>query len=129
VNKNIAAAIEVEPFCLVPIPCAIAVRGHAAYNGNMRRSGDSPASTYVTRKIIAAVATLAAVTLLCLQPAFAAPMRCSGEENICITGCKKSTDRASIPTCITNCGLRQSLCKKTGCWDSGVQKYCGLLKQ
>jgi hypothetical protein len=95
----------------------------------MRRSGDSPASTYLTRNIIAALAALAAITLPGFQPSFAAPMRCSGEETTCITGCKKSADRASIPTCITNCGIRQSLCKKTGCWDSGIQKYCGLLKQ
>jgi hypothetical protein len=114
---------------LASISRGIAVRRHAAYNGVMKRESDSPASTHVARIIIAAVATLAAITLPCFQPSFAAPMRCSGEETSCITGCKKSTDRASVPACITNCGLRQSICKKTGCWDSGNQKYCGLLKQ
>jgi hypothetical protein len=108
--------------------CGIAVGRGAAYKVNMKRQSDSSVSSYVTR-IVVAVATLAAVSLPRLQPSFAAPMRCSGEETVCITGCKKSTDRALIPTCITNCGLRQSVCKKTGCWDSGVQKYCGLLKQ
>ena len=63
------------------------------------------------------------------EAAFAAPMRCSGEQKICVASCNKSTDRSLIPTCVTNCGLRQSLCMKTGCWDSGLQKYCGLLKQ
>jgi hypothetical protein len=58
-----------------------------------------------------------------------APMRCSGEEKVCIANCKKSLDRASISVCLTNCGVRQSACLKTGCWNSGPQRYCGLLKQ
>jgi hypothetical protein len=56
-------------------------------------------------------------------------MRCSGEQKTCITACNKSPDRSSISTCVTNCGARQSICMKTGCWDTGFQKYCGLLKQ
>jgi len=56
-------------------------------------------------------------------------MRCSGEQNTCIASCKKNPAIASIPTCITNCGSRQAYCMKTGCWDTGFQKYCGLLKQ
>jgi hypothetical protein len=67
--------------------------------------------------------------LLCIDAAHAAPMRCSGEQKTCIAVCNKSLDRGSISTCVTNCGLRQSLCMKTGCWDTGFQKYCGLLKQ
>ena len=67
--------------------------------------------------------------MLRIDAAFAAPMRCSGEQKTCIAVCNKSLDKGSISTCVTNCGLRQSLCMKTGCWDSGVQKYCGLLKQ
>jgi hypothetical protein len=62
-------------------------------------------------------------------PAQAVPMRCSGEQTQCIARCKKNPDRAALSICLTNCGARQSLCKKTGCWDSGTQKYCGLLKQ
>jgi hypothetical protein len=56
-------------------------------------------------------------------------MRCSGEETICINSCKKNPDRSTLSICMTNCGIRQSMCRKTGCWDSGAQKYCGLLKQ
>jgi hypothetical protein len=56
-------------------------------------------------------------------------MRCSGEQNTCIANCKKNPDRSFLSICVTNCGARQSICLKTGCWDSGVQKYCGLLKQ
>jgi hypothetical protein len=79
---------------------------------------------------IAALAVIAAAcALLSSAPALSAPMRCSGEERICIAACKKSLNRSSISTCLTNCGLRQSACMKSGCWNSGPQKYCGLLKQ
>ena len=74
-------------------------------------------------------AILFGLALLCSMAAVAAPMRCSGEQKICITACSKSFDKSSISTCITNCGARQSLCMKIGCWDTGFQKYCGLLKQ
>ena len=74
-------------------------------------------------------AGLVGLAMLFSQAALAAPMRCSGEQKICMANCNKAADRSSISTCLTNCGLRQSLCMKTGCWDSGFQKYCGLLKQ
>jgi hypothetical protein len=72
---------------------------------------------------------IAAGIVLASAQAAAAPMRCSGEQTACVTGCKKNPDRSTLSICITNCGLRQSVCMKTGCWDSGMQKYCGLLKQ
>jgi hypothetical protein len=79
---------------------------------------------------VAALALISAASApLSTAPAFSAPMRCSGEEKICIAACKKSLNRSSISTCLTNCGLRQSACMKSGCWNSGPQKYCGLLKQ
>ena len=74
-------------------------------------------------------AALLGAGLLCAGIAFAAPMRCSGEQKTCIAVCNKSPDKNALSTCVTNCGLRQSLCMKTGCWDTGFQKYCGLLKQ
>ena len=79
--------------------------------------------------VAVAVAISVAFALLSAPTAFAAPMRCSGEEKVCIAACKKSLDRSSISTCLTGCGLRQSACMKSGCWDSGPQRYCGLLKQ
>ena len=69
------------------------------------------------------------IVLLCCQTAFAVPMRCSSEQNTCIANCKKNPDRSFLSICVTNCGARQSMCMRTGCWDSGVQKYCGLQKQ
>ncbi len=74
-------------------------------------------------------AFLVGVALLFAGVALAAPMRCTGEQKTCIAACNKSLDRSSLSTCVTNCGLRQSFCMKTGCWDTGFQKYCGLLKQ
>ena len=83
----------------------------------------------LTRRIAAFVLISGACVLLSTAPAFSAPMRCSGEEKVCIAACKKSLDRSSLSTCLTNCGLRQSACMRSGCWDSGPQRYCGLLKQ
>jgi hypothetical protein len=67
--------------------------------------------------------------LLWPQTAVAAPMRCSGEQTTCIANCRKNPDRSFLSICVTNCGARQSNCMRTGCWDTGAQKYCGLLKQ
>ena len=89
---------------------------------------DSPI-VRVLHRIASLVAISLAIALLSNAPAFSAPMRCSGEEKMCIAACKKSLDRSSISACVTNCGLRQSACMKSGCWDSGPQRYCGLLKQ
>jgi hypothetical protein len=75
---------------------------------------------------------IAAVTGLCLsgsQTALAQPMRCSGEEKTCIAICMKSTNRSYVANCITSCHTRLSVCKQTGCWDSGTRKYCGLTRQ
>ncbi|HUL89947.1 MAG TPA: hypothetical protein VLU23_17425 [Pseudolabrys sp.] len=79
------------------------------------------------RRILAIIAV--GIVLASAQAAVAAPMRCSGEQTICISSCKKNPDRSTLSICITNCGVRQSACMKNGCWDSGIQKYCGLLKQ
>jgi len=80
-------------------------------------------------KAVVAAAGLFSLIAFDSQIAFAAPMRCSGEQKICIASCNKNPDRSVIPACVTACGARQSFCMKTGCWDSGAQRYCGLLKQ
>jgi hypothetical protein len=56
------------------------------------------------------------------------PMKCSNEEKTCATNCKKAA-RGPVNVCLTECGVRASYCMKTGCWDNGVQRYCGLAKQ
>lgn len=83
----------------------------------------------VTSKILFAVAAVAGLCLVYSQTAFAGPMRCSGEQKACISNCNNTPNRASISVCITNCGARQAMCIKTGCWDNGTQKYCGLARQ
>jgi hypothetical protein len=45
------------------------------------------------------------------------------------TNARILTGALAVSICVTNCGARQSICMRTGCWDSGVQKYCGLQKQ
>lgn len=95
----------------------------------MEHAADSPDAKPVIYKIIALPAGLIGLALLCSQSVLAVPMRCSGEQNLCIVACQKNPDRSTLSICVTNCGARQSLCKKTGCWDTGAQKYCGLLKQ
>ena len=78
---------------------------------------------------ILAGALAASLALLFCDGVFAVPMRCSGEQTTCIASCKKNPDRSYLSICITDCGARQSICMRTGCWDNGVQKYCGLQKQ
>jgi hypothetical protein len=56
------------------------------------------------------------------------PMKCSNEEKTCATACKTAA-RGPVNTCLTACGARASYCMKTGCWDNGAQRYCGLAKQ
>ena len=72
---------------------------------------------------IALIAVLSAITL-----AQADPMKCSNEEKTCATACKKAA-RGPVNRLPDRCGARASYCMKTGCWDNGAQRYCGLAKQ
>ena len=76
--------------------------------------------------VIAGAAALA-FALSGARPASAEPMKCSGEEKACVTNCKKAA-RVAVNVCVTACGSRLSVCLKTGCWDNGAQRYCGLNK-
>jgi len=67
--------------------------------------------------------------LLANAPATAAPLRCSDEEKACIVICAKTNDPRKPSACITNCQARQAICRQSGCWDNGAQRYCGLLRQ
>ena len=78
-------------------------------------------------RLLAAV--LAVAPLLASAPASAAPLRCSDEEKACVVICAKTNDPRKPSTCVTNCQARQSVCRQTGCWDNGAQRYCGLLRQ
>jgi hypothetical protein len=95
----------------------------------MERRRDSHLPDSARHKIAAGAIAFLGIALLYVQTVRAAPMRCSGEESICIINCKKNPDKSTMSICVTNCGVRNAMCKKTGCWDNGAQKYCGLLKQ
>ncbi len=82
----------------------------------------------VTYKIVSALSAVAGLCLVYAPAALAQPMKCSGEQKTCISNCNKIPN-ASISVCITNCGTRQAMCVKTGCWDNGTQRYCGLARQ
>ena len=66
--------------------------------------------------------------LLGAQPAPAQPMRCSGEAKTCNATCVKNGG-ATVANCLAVCHVVQANCMKTGCWDNGTNRYCGLMKQ
>lgn len=75
------------------------------------------------------IAAVVALVLFTSRGAQAAAMRCSGEEQTCIAVCNKVATKANMSACITMCGQRGAVCKRTGCWDDGAQRYCGLQRQ
>ena len=84
------------------------------------------ASPHLFRFALAAFALfILSVTGAATRSAIAEPMKCSGEEKACVTACRK-TARMPVAVCLTGCGARLSACVKTGCWDNGAQRYCGL---
>jgi hypothetical protein len=80
-------------------------------------------------KILCAISAVTGLYFLGAQAVMAQPMRCSGEEKTCIAICMKSTNRSYVANCITGCHTRLSICKQTGCWESGTRRYCGLTRQ
>ncbi len=81
----------------------------------------------MTRNLTLAV--LAAGALLFGTEAIAEPMKCTGEQQACLTNCTRLTDPKLVRLCINACGARQATCRQTGCWDNGSSQYCGLLRQ
>ena len=80
-------------------------------------------------KITYAIAASVGLYLFGLQVVLAQPMRCSGERNTCLTNCKKNLDPTVASRCAQFCHASQSICMRTGCWDNGTSRYCGLTKQ
>ena len=66
--------------------------------------------------------------LLGAQAALADPMKCSGEEKTCVTNCSKFA-RTTVSQCLEACRMSRIICLRTGCWDTGTNRYCGLMKQ
>jgi hypothetical protein len=75
-----------------------------------------------------AIAAGIGLILLATQAALADPMKCSGEEKTCITNCSKFA-RTTVANCLEACRVSRLICLRTGCWDSGTSRYCGLMKQ
>jgi hypothetical protein len=82
--------------------------------------------TAMTKLLKAAIVGLG---LVWAQAALAEPMKCSGEQKTCISNCNKTLNRALISACVTDCSTREAICVRTGCWDNGTNRYCGLLRQ
>jgi hypothetical protein len=80
-------------------------------------------------KISYVIAACAGLYLFGCQAALAQPMRCSGERSTCLANCKKNPNPAIASRCAQTCHTSQSICMRTGCWDNGTFKYCGLMKQ
>ena len=74
------------------------------------------------------VLALAAGALLCAQPGRAAPMTCSTEQKACLAPCGKFPP-AVAKDCTDACHVRFNFCRRSGCWDNGSSRYCGLLRQ
>jgi hypothetical protein len=55
-------------------------------------------------------------------------MKCSGEEKTCNTNCVKLA-RTAVSRCMETCRTSRLICVRTGCWDTGTSRYCGLMKQ
>lgn len=83
----------------------------------------------MTHKARTAIAAGVALLLLGAQPSRAEPMKCSGELKTCIAGCAKNSNGAVAARCVQNCHASQSICMRSGCWDTGTSRYCGLMKQ
>lgn len=63
-----------------------------------------------------------------VQAALAEPMKCSGEQKTCTTACAR-LPAGQVQLCMENCRVSQANCVRSGCWASGSNRYCGLMKQ
>jgi hypothetical protein len=83
----------------------------------------------MTDQIIRTVIATTGVFLLWCGIAVAEPMKCSGEQQICLKSCTALTDATRLKACVNTCSQRQAACRQTGCWNNGSSTYCGLMRQ
>jgi hypothetical protein len=86
-------------------------------------------SAPVIDHIARAIVLTAGACLLWCATAAAEPMKCSGEQQACLSICAQLTDLTRLKACINSCSQRQSACRQTGCWNNGSSTYCGLMRQ
>lgn len=75
-----------------------------------------------------AIAVAAAFVLIGAQAARAEPMKCSGEQKTCLSTCARMP-AGQAQTCLEGCRASQAYCVRSGCWQNGNSRYCGLTKQ
>jgi hypothetical protein len=80
-------------------------------------------------QVIYAIAAIVGLYLSGAQTALAGPMLYRGEQKVCISNCVKNTNPAGVSNCLAICHARLAVCRKTGCWDNGTNRYCGLMRQ
>jgi hypothetical protein len=78
------------------------------------------------RNVIAAITVVFAV--IGAQTVLAEPMKCSGENKTCLTACARLPAGQGQP-CLEGCRASQAYCIRSGCWQNGASRYCGLTKQ
>jgi hypothetical protein len=74
------------------------------------------------------VAIAFAFALMGVQAAWAEPMKCSGEQKTCLSTCARMPT-GQAQACLENCRASQAYCIRSGCWQNGASRYCGLTKQ
>jgi len=79
-------------------------------------------------RITFAIAAGVGLYLLGSSAVLAEPMRCSGEQKTCNANCVKFAGGA-VASCQAACHVSQANCIRTGCWENGANRYCGLMKQ
>ena len=78
------------------------------------------------RNVIAALAFV--FILIDAQTALAEPMKCSGEQKTCQNACARMPI-GQVQACLEGCRASQAYCLRSGCWQNGANRYCGLTKQ
>lgn len=77
-------------------------------------------------KFIAVTAVVFA--LIGARAALAEPMKCSNENRTCLAACARLPAGQGQP-CLEGCRASQAYCIRSGCWQNGNTRYCGLTKQ
>ena len=79
-------------------------------------------------KITFAIAACLGLFLFASPGARSEPMKCSGEQKTCNAKCV-GLSGALASNCAETCRAIHKACIRTGCWDTGRSRYCGLMKQ
>lgn len=75
-----------------------------------------------------AIAVAIVFALVGVQAVRAEPMKCSGEQKTCLSACARMPAGQAQP-CLEGCRASQAYCIRSGCWQNGASRYCGLTKQ